>query len=109
LLVTNRTAHASFKNKTDQVRWSMDLRYQNANLPTNAKVTRLPGDAQFDPENGVPIACYPPEADFLVRSVRRPAEVVTDPERFRLIRERHLSIPVTDRFGLGYRAPVSAG
>jgi hypothetical protein len=109
LLVTNRTAHASFKNKTDRVRWSMDLRYQNANLPTNAKVTRLPGDAQFDPANGVPIACYPPEADFLVRSVRRPAEVVTDPERFRQIRERHMSIPVTDRFGLGYAAPVSAG
>jgi len=109
LLVTNRTAHASFKNKTDQVRWSMDLRYQNANLPTNAKVTRLQGDAQFDPENGVPIACYPPEADFLVRSVRRPAEVVTDPERFRQIRERHVSTPVTDRFGLGYAAPVSAG
>jgi phytanoyl-CoA hydroxylase len=109
LLVTNRTAHASFKNKTDQVRWSMDLRYQNANLPTNAKVTRLPGDAQHDPANGVPIACYPPEADFLVRSVRRPTEVVTDPEQFRQIRERHLSIPVTDRFGLGYAAPVNAG
>jgi hypothetical protein len=44
-----------------------------------------------------------------VRSVKRPAEVVTDPERFRLIRERHVSIPVTDRFGLGYAAPVSAG
>ena len=109
LLVTNRTAHASFKNKTNHVRWSMDLRYQNANLPTNARVTRLQGDAQFDPQNGVPIACYPPEADFLVRSTRRPAEVVTDPERFRQIRERHVSIPVTDRFGLGYTAPVNAG
>ncbi len=109
LLVTNRTAHASFKNTTDKVRWSMDLRYQNANLPTNARVTRLPGEAAFDPENGVPIACYPPEADFLVRSAQRPAEVVTDPERFRQIRERHVGTPVTDRFGLGYAAPVSAG
>jgi phytanoyl-CoA hydroxylase len=109
LLVTNRTAHASFKNRTEHVRWSMDLRYQNANLPTNATVTRMPGDAQFDPENGVPIACYPPEADFLVRSVTRPAEVVTDPERFRQIRERHVSRPVTDRFGLRYAAPVAAG
>jgi phytanoyl-CoA hydroxylase len=87
LLVTNRTAHASFRNSTDEVRWSMDLRYQNANLPTNAKVTRLPGEAVFDEEHGVPIACYPPEADFLVRSVKRPGEVVTDPERFRQIRE----------------------
>jgi phytanoyl-CoA hydroxylase len=109
LLVTNRTAHASFKNGTDRVRWSMDLRYQNASLPTNAKVTRLPGEAEFDPQNGVPIACYPPEADFLVRSTKRPAEVVTDPERFRQIRERHVGVPVTDRFGLGYAAPVSAG
>jgi phytanoyl-CoA hydroxylase len=109
LLVTNRTAHASFKNRTDRVRWSMDLRYQNANLPTNARVSRLPGEAQFDPANGVPIACYPPEADFLVRSSLRPGEVVTDPERFRQIRERHVSVPVTDRFGLGYAAPISAG
>jgi len=109
LLVTNRTAHASFKNNTDHVRWSMDLRYQNANLPTNAKVTRLPGEAVHNEENGVPIACYPPEADFLVRSVKRPQEVVTDPDRFRQIRERHVSIPVTDRFGIGYAAPVSAG
>jgi phytanoyl-CoA hydroxylase len=109
LLVTNRTAHASFKNTTDRVRWSMDLRYQNAKLPTNARVSRLAGDAQFDPQNGVPIACYPPEADFLVRSTLRSAEVVTDPERFRQIRERHVSVPVTDRFGIGYGAPVSAG
>jgi hypothetical protein len=50
-----------------------------------------------------------PEADFLVRSIKRPAEVVTDPERFRQIRERHVGRPVTDRFGLGYAAPVSAG
>jgi hypothetical protein len=87
----------------------MDLRYQSANLPTNATVTRLPGDAVYDAANGVPIACYPPEADFLVRSKKRPHEVVTDPQRFRQIRERHVSIPVTDRFGIGYAAPVSAG
>jgi len=109
LLVTNRTAHASFRNATDRVRWSMDLRYQNANLPTNASVTRLAGEAVQDPANGVPIACYPPEADFLVRSVKRPNEVVTDPERFRQIRERHVSLPVTDRFGVRWAAPVSAG
>ena len=107
LLVTNRTAHASFGNTTDRVRWSMDLRYQNANLPTNANVSR-PGDAEFDPVNGVPIACYPPEADFLVRSITRPNEVVTDPERFRQIRERHVSAPVTDRFGVRWAATRSA-
>ena len=109
LLVTNRTAHASFRNATEGVRWSMDLRYQNANLPTNAQVTRLAGDALHTEENGVPVACYPPEADFLVRSSLRPHEVVTDPEKFREIRERHVGAPVTDRFGIGYAAPVSAG
>jgi hypothetical protein len=44
-----------------------------------------------------------------VRSTKRPGEVVTDPERFRQIRERHVSKPVTDRFGLAYAAPISAG
>jgi phytanoyl-CoA hydroxylase len=109
LLVTNKTAHASFRNRTNIVRWSMDLRYQNANLPTNAEISRLPGDAVFDTENGVPVACYPPEADFLVRSRQRPAEVVTDPGRFREIREKHVTIPVTDRFGTKNAAPLSAG
>ena len=109
LLLTNRTAHASFEDRTDVVRWSMDLRYQNASLPTNAELTRFEGDAIPDPENGIPVACYPPEADFLVRSSLRPNEVVTDPERFREIRERHVHQPVSDRFGLRTPRPVTAG
>jgi hypothetical protein len=36
LLLGNRTPHASFDSKTNRVRWSMDLRYQSAALPTNA-------------------------------------------------------------------------
>ena len=36
LLITNRTIHGSFLNRTEIVRWSMDLRYQSAALPTNA-------------------------------------------------------------------------
>jgi ectoine hydroxylase-related dioxygenase (phytanoyl-CoA dioxygenase family) len=68
LFMTNITPHASFENTTDRVRWSMDLRYQSAALPTNADITRLPGEETPDPQKGVPIACYPPEADFLVRS-----------------------------------------
>ena len=57
---------------SDIVRWSMDLRYQSARLPTNARITRLPEEAVPAPEDGVPPACYPPEADFLVRSRQRP-------------------------------------
>ncbi len=100
LLMTNRTAHASFRNRTGQVRWSMDLRYQSASLPTNADITRLPGDIAADAAAGIPVACYPPEADFLVRSEARPGEVVRDPVRFNDIRERHLGQPVSDRFRL---------
>lgn len=109
LLMTNRTAHASFKNTTEQVRWSMDLRYQNAALPTNAEITRLPGEAVFDEGHDVPVACYPPEADFLVRSTKRPEEVVTDPRRFSEIREKHVKQPVSDRFGLRETESFTAG
>lgn len=99
LLLTNLTPHASFDNRSDIVRWSMDLRYQSASLPTNAPITRLPGEAVVSPQTPqVPPACYPPEADFLVRSRLRPDEVVTDPARFHEIRQRHLSQPVSYRW-----------
>ena len=45
LLLTNRTPHGSYENTTDIVRWSLDLRYQSASLPTNAKISRLPGES----------------------------------------------------------------
>ena len=78
LLLTNRTPHCSGDNVTDVIRWSVDIRYQSADLPTNYDSPsgwtnqELPHDA--------PIACYPPEADFLVRSRRRPGDVVRDPD-----------------------------
>jgi phytanoyl-CoA hydroxylase len=89
LFMTNLTPHASFDNITDTVRWSMDLRYQSAALPTNAPISRLPGEAIPDPAAGVPPACYPPEADFLIRSQLRPSEVITDPADFARIRKSH--------------------
>jgi len=98
LLLTNLTPHASFENKTDMVRWSMDLRYQSADLPTNADITRLPGE-QVGSEGGeVPIACYPPEADFLVRSQKRPDQVCPDAETFLKLRTEHVAKPVRNRF-----------
>lgn len=93
LLLTNLAPHASFENKTDTVRWAMDLRYQSAKLPTNAKITRLPGEALASEK--VPGACYPPEADFLVRSRLRPAEVVTDPAEFARLRQSHVPGPIS--------------
>ena len=35
LLLTNRTPHCSGDNVTDVIRWSVDIRYQSADLPTN--------------------------------------------------------------------------
>jgi phytanoyl-CoA hydroxylase len=99
LLLHNLTPHASFENDSGIVRWSMDLRYQSASLPTNAPITRLEGESVPSEEGGVPPACYPPEADFLVRSRLRPNEVLADAEAFRRLREGHAAKPVTDRWG----------
>ena len=99
LLLTNRTPHASFENKTDIVRWSMDLRYQSAALPTNANITRLPGEAKSVGTVGVPLACNPPVPDFLVRSKIRPNEVMKTPEQFLELRKNHVYQAATDRWG----------
>jgi len=98
-LLSNRTPHASFENKTDVVRWSMDLRYQNAALPTNAPITRLPGEAKSSGTVGVPLACNPPEPDFLVRSQLRPQEVMRTAEEFVALRKNHVYQAATDRWG----------
>ena len=94
LLMTNLLPHASFDNSTDVVRWSMDLRYQSAALPTNADITRLPGE-MTDPFPG---ACYPPEKDFLIRSAARSAEVVRTAQEFVELRTRHARRPMTQRW-----------
>ena len=98
VLFTNMTPHASFTNSTDRVRWSLDLRYQSAALPTNAPIPRLPGEAVADVDDGVPLACYPPEADFLVRSALRPESVVADHHEFKRLREEHVVAPVSRRW-----------
>jgi phytanoyl-CoA hydroxylase len=102
LLLTNRTVHVSFDNNTDGVRYSMDLRYQSAALPTNAPITRLEDESQPEGELGeedyVPIACYPPEADFLVRSKARPNEVLTDAKAFAELRSKHPGGKMTQRW-----------
>ena len=108
LLMTNRTVHGSFLNKTDSVRWSMDLRYQSASLPTNAPITRLPGEAEPSVELGVPAACYPPDRDFLVRSRQRPDEITRTYEQFRELRSNKTHQQVTNRFGVTWAAPKVA-
>lgn len=86
LFMTNLTPHASFENRTDRIRWSVDLRYQGAEAPTNA---------EEDPESYVPerdevtMACYPPEADFVVRDTANPAREVHSAEVFQALRKRY--------------------
>ncbi len=105
LLMTNRTVHGSYENTSDIVRWSMDLRYQSAALPTNAAIRRLENEAVASVSTGVPAACYPPEADFLVRSAQRPDEVIRTPEAFDALRRNHTPSEVTNRWGVNWAAP----
>jgi hypothetical protein len=86
LFMTNLTPHRSTENRSEEVRWSVDLRYQGPGVPTN--VDRPP--ETFDP--GAPaeeIACYPPEGDFVIRSSARPDREVTRWEDFQEIRTRY--------------------
>ena len=102
VFMTNRTPHCSTPNHADHVRWSIDLRYQSAEVPNN--VAALPGavdtagqaDAAFYEDSR--IACYPPEADFMVHSRKHPAAVSTYAD---FVRRRE----TYDRVRTGY-APV---
>ncbi len=105
LLLTNRTAHVSHLNRTEDIRWSMDLRYQSAALPTNAAITRLEGEDIASEQAGVPAACYPPEADFLLASRERPDEVIRTAEQFIKLRGQHVPQTATNRWGVTWTAP----
>ncbi|MBW7894060.1 MAG: phytanoyl-CoA dioxygenase family protein [Opitutaceae bacterium] len=81
VFMTNRTPHCSTPNYSDHIRWSMDLRYQSAEVPNNVGLwpEQIDAEGNADPEfyEKGNIACYPPEADFLVHSRKTP-EAVTD-------------------------------
>jgi hypothetical protein len=86
LFMTNITPHCSKENTTDEVRWSFDLRYQSLNVPNN--VGELP--EEFDPNREpVEMACYPPEADFIVRCANNPEREIRTPEEFHALRQRY--------------------
>ncbi len=100
LLLSNKVIHGSFKNTSRGVRWSMDLRYQSAHLPTNANIKRFEDDKIENATTGVPAACYPPDADFLVRSILRKDEIVESYEDFKKLRENFEGKPVTNRYNV---------
>jgi ectoine hydroxylase-related dioxygenase (phytanoyl-CoA dioxygenase family) len=81
VFMTNRTPHCSTPNTSDHIRWSVDLRYQAEDSPNNVGLwpesIDETGEADAAFYEKVTVACYPPEADFLVQSRKRP-EAVTD-------------------------------
>jgi phytanoyl-CoA hydroxylase len=74
LLMSNLTPHQSLWNSSGHIRWSVDLRYQSAEVPTNA----FEDPSEFEGNQAeFTMACYPPEGDFVVRSVSKPEAVLT--------------------------------
>jgi hypothetical protein len=71
--MTNLTPHCSTPNHSDIVRWSVDLRYQGAGAPNNAGLWPL-SEHEEQPTD-LQMACYPPEADFVVQSREYPERV----------------------------------
>lgn len=110
VFMTNLTPHCSTPNTSDHIRWSIDLRYQSAEAPNNVGLWPSLDDDHDAPGSdwarNVNVACYPPEADFLIHSRARP-EAVADYAAFVRRREsfdRVTGIPSPRR---GW-APVTA-
>jgi len=100
LFMTNLTPHASFENHTDQVRWSLDLRYQSMSAPNNLDEAPTDVTPERDP---VTMACYPPEADFVIRDTHHPEREIRSAETFNQLRERFNSAKVYSP-GRGWKA-----
>ena len=106
VLLTNRTPHRSTPNRSDVIRWSIDIRYQSADLPTNFPPLAMArnGDtgngatADAGPMPEATLTCYPPESDFLVRSRSRPEAVVRTWQEFNAIRTAHQPADSTVRW-----------
>lgn len=85
LLMTNLTPHSSSLHTEDVVRWAIDVRYQSSDVPNN--IGELPSDFSAD-RPLQEIACYPPEADFVLQSPAHPEKVVGSWHTFHEIRQR---------------------
>jgi ectoine hydroxylase-related dioxygenase (phytanoyl-CoA dioxygenase family) len=88
VFMTNRTPHCSTPNVSDHIRWSVDLRFKAADVPNNVGLEPRTLDANGKADDAfyaeVNVACYPPDADFLVQSREHPEKVITYPEYVRL-------------------------
>lgn len=74
IFLTNLTPHCSTPNRSGGVRWGVDFRYQSADVPNN--VDLWPLENREDRLKNIEIACFPPEADFVVQSRITPEKVV---------------------------------
>ncbi|MEZ5413985.1 MAG: phytanoyl-CoA dioxygenase family protein [Opitutaceae bacterium] len=110
VFMTNRTPHCSTPNYSDHIRWSADLRYQSAEVPNNVGLwpETLDDEGNANPEfyEKGNVACYPPEADFLVHSVKRPDEV-TDYAEY--VKRRETYDKTNANFSAFRRWPESVG
>jgi hypothetical protein len=108
VFMTNRTPHCSTPNYSDHIRWSIDLRFQSADAPSNVGLwpetldAEGNADAEFYKKGN--IACYPPEADFLVSSRRTPKKV-TDYAEY--ARRREVYDQTKPNFSVFRRWPAS--
>jgi phytanoyl-CoA hydroxylase len=99
VLMTNTTPHCSLEvNRSNVIRWNIDIRYQGSDLPTNAfaRADDAMASALEDPVH--PVACVPPDRDFLVRSRARPADVCRTAEEFQELRQRRPHGRLTSRW-----------
>ena len=104
VFMTNMTAHCSTPNFSDVIRWSVDLRYQSADAPNNA--TLWPGEDAGQAEENIRVACYPPEADFVVQSREGP-DAITDYDHY--VKRRSHFDAIEGRKGPRKWAPVGSG
>ena len=86
LLMTNCTPHMSTAHQVDIVRWAIDVRYQSAQLPNNVNEPPERFDATLPLSE---MACYPPEADFVIKSPENPDAEISSWERFHEIRDSY--------------------
>ena len=88
VFMTNRTPHCSTPNTSDHIRWSVDLRFKAADVPNNVGLEPASLDAEGKADAAfyeqVNVACYPPDADFLVHSREHPERVINYREYVRL-------------------------
>lgn len=102
LFMTNMTPHASFDNRSDTTRWSMDLRYAPIGTPSNVDVDPAEYEGDVPPYR---LACNPHEGDFIVRDTKNPTREVRDGKTFAEMRIRWAK--QHRRFGRGWpRAEV---